>query len=171
MPPFFMTEHKLYAIFNSKTRKFTTFTFDISVFPPAILNNMLIKEFLFSDLGLTDNRINLSRFKWEGDYDNGRLVDVISEKKSIVTQKEVDTKYSSIFFSKYNNDLSEIIYEIILNLDMKTDRGKEMQEFLNTLLEKKRKDIEFYKNSDLHIYETDEEAVQRQKDAFSNSKI
>lgn len=163
--------YTLYALFNPVSRKFTTFTFDISVFPKTLLERMLIKSFSFSELGLTDERINLTRFKWEGDYDTGRLMDIVSEKKSVVTEQEVNTKYSSIFFAKYKYSLDSILYEIILNLDMKTERGKEMQEFLKDLLAKKEKDIEFYKKSDLHIYETYEDAAKRQSEAFQTSSI
>jgi hypothetical protein len=112
----------------------------------------------------------LNRFKWEGDYDSGRLIDIVTEKKSIVSEREVDVKYSSIFFGKYNNDLNTILYEIILNLDMKTENGKEMQNFLKTLLEKKKQDIEYYKSSNLHIFESNEDVIKRQRDAFSSTK-
>jgi hypothetical protein len=160
----------LYALFNLSTRKFTTFTFDVSMFPETLLQKMLIKKYSFSELGLTDNKINLNRFKWEGDYDSGRLIDIVTEKKSIVSEREVDVKYSSIFFGKYNNDLNTILYEIILNLDMKTENGKEMQNFLKTLLEKKKQDIEYYKSSNLHIFESNEDVIKRQRDAFSSTK-
>lgn len=168
MPSLFMLneQHTLYALFNSTTRKLTTFTFDISVFPESILKNILVKSFLFSELGITDGKINLNRFRWEGDYDSGKLVDVVTEKKAIVTEKEVDVKYSSIFFGKYNYDLDSILFEIILNTEMKTEKGKAMKTFLETLLSKKQKDIDFYKSSDLHIFETREEMKTRQDDAF-----
>lgn len=168
MPSLFMSnpEHTLYALFNSTTKKLTTFTFDISVFPESILKNILVKSFQFSELGINDGKINLNRFRWEGDYDSGKLVDIVSDKKAVVTEKEVDVKYSSIFFGKYNYDLDLILFEILLNTDMKTEKGKAMKSFLETLLEKKRKDIEFYKNSDLHIFETREEMKSRQQEAF-----
>lgn len=156
----------LYALFNSTSRKLTTFTFDISVFPENILKNLLIKSYSFLDLGITDGKINLNRFRWEGDYDSGKLVDIVTEKKAVVTEKEVDTKYSSIFFGKYNYDLDFILFEIILNTDMKTENGKAMKTFLETLLDKKQKDIDFYKNSDLHIFETRAEGKSRQQQAF-----
>jgi hypothetical protein len=140
------------------------------MFPETLLQKMLIKKYSFSELGLTDNKINLNRFKWEGDYDSGRLIDIVTEKKSIVSEREVDVKYSSIFFGKYNNDLNTILYEIILNLDMKTENGKEMQNFLKTLLEKKKQDIEYYKSSNLHIFESNEDVIKRQRDAFSSTK-
>jgi SAM-dependent MidA family methyltransferase len=53
---------------------------------------------------------------------------------------------------------------------MKTENGKEMQNFLKTLLEKKKQDIEYYKSSNLHIFESNEDVIKRQRDAFSSTK-
>ncbi len=49
---------------------------------------------------------------------------------------------------------------------MKTENGKAIQSFLMKMLERKRDDIQFYKNSDLHIWETDEDIKKRQSNAF-----
>ena len=141
-------QHTLYALFNSTTRKLTTFTFDISVFPESILKNILVKSFLFSELGIADGKINLNRFKWQGDYDSGKLVDVVTEKKAIVTEKEVDVKYSSIFFGKYNYDLDSILFEIILNTEMKTEKGPLSKTRLSEILDNKTIHVQTMKDKE-----------------------
>lgn len=158
------TDYSLYILFNSKTRQLTSFTFDISNFPKSILDNMLIKEYKFSSLGLNDENINLNRFKWIGDYDSGKLVDIVLEQKSIVTETELNEKYRSIFNAKYSTET--ILYELILNADMKTESGKSMQTFLNKVLKRKSDDKEYFKNSNLHIWETESDRSKRQQDAF-----
>lgn len=158
-------EFKLYSLFNTQTRQFVCFTFDIDSFPEAIRKTMLIKEHSFKELGINDEEINIQRFRWIGDYDSGRLADIVLEKKAIVTEAEIDEKYDSIFLSKY--DLKTMLYELILNSDMKTEEGKKMQSFLNKILKKKTDDIQYFKNSDLHIWETRKESIDRAKNAFS----
>ena len=159
-----MNEFKLYSIFNIQTRQFVCFTFDIDSFPEAIRKTMLIKEHSFKELGINDEEINIQRFRWIGDYDSGRLADIVLEKKAIVTEKEIDEKYDSIFLNKY--DLKTMLYELILNADMKTEKGKQIQQHLVKVLKKKSDDIEFFKNSDLHIWETNADVEKRKKDAF-----
>lgn len=104
---------------------------------------MLIKEHSFKELGINDEEINIQRFRWIGDYDSGRLADIVLEKKAIVTEAEIDEKYDSIFLSRY--DLKTMLYELILNTDMKTESGKKMQAHLTKTLKKKNDDIEFLK--------------------------
>lgn len=157
-------EFYLYSLFNTQTRQFVCFTFDIDSFPPAIRNNMLIKKHSFKELGINDEEINIQRFRWIGDYDNGRLADIVLEKKAVVTEQEIDEKYDALFFDKY--DLKTVLYELVLNADMKTENGKKMQTHLEKILKKKKDDIEFFKNSDLHIWETREDVKKRKKDAF-----
>lgn len=156
--------HKIYALFNKKTRQLTCFTFDLSSFPHILLDSMLIREYTFSELGINDNEINLTRFKWIGDYDTGRLVDIVTEKKAVVTEREIDEKYSTMFWSKYS--LQEVVFELLLNSTMSSETGKAMQAFLEKVQNKKHKDKEFFKSSPIHIWETDETIKQRQKDAF-----
>lgn len=159
-----MEEFKLYSLFNTQTRQFVCFTFDVDSFPPVIRNTMLIKEHSFKELGINDEEINIQRFRWVGDYDTGRLVDIVLEKKAVVTEQEIDEKYDALFFDKYS--VKTILYELVLNSDMKTEEGKKMQNHLNKILKKKNSDIEYFKNSDLHIWETREDAKKRKKDAF-----
>ena len=156
--------YKLYALFNSKTCQFTSFTFDISAFPETIIKTLLFKEFTFAELGLTDEKINLNRFKWIGDYDTGKLIDMVKDKKTVVTEQEIREKYNHTFFNKFK--FEDVFYELILNSDMKTENGKAIQSFLIKMLERKRDDIQFYRNSDLHIWETDDDIKKRQSNAF-----
>ena len=157
--------HTLYALFNAKTRQLVSFTFDLSGFPQALRDTFLIREYSFESLGLPDENINLARFKWIGDYDEGRLVDIVMEKKAVVTEKEITDKYNGIFYSRYK--LEEVLYEIIINLKMETVKGKEMQTFVDRLLQKRQSDLEYFQNSDLHIFESDALIAKRQRDAFA----
>jgi hypothetical protein len=157
-------DFKLYILFNKLSRQMTSFTFDISVFPPSIINNLLIKEYRFKDIGIPDEKINLNRFKWVGDFDTGHLVDLVTEKKSVVTEKEMNDKTRTLFYRKY--DIDTILFQLVLNTPMHTVEGNEMQSFLRKILDKKKKDIEFFQNSDLHIWETEHDEKKRQEDAF-----
>ena len=154
----------LYILFNSKTRQLSCFTFDITLFPEQILSNMLIKSYTFKQLGINDDTINLNRFKWIGDYDSGSLVDIVKEKKAIVTEREIVDKYHNMINSQYS--LEFILHQLILNADMKTEQGVQMQIFVDKVLKKKNSDIEYFKNSPLHIWETESDNVYRREDAF-----
>jgi hypothetical protein len=157
-------DYTLYALFNKKTKAFICFTFDITLFPETVKANFLMKEFAFKDLDIPDEEINMARYRWIGDYDNGRLADIMLEKKSVVTEREINEKYDAMLFDKFN--IKDILYELIINSDMKTVKGKQIQERLQKILKKKESDIEFFKNSDLHIWETNEDLKKHSKDAF-----
>lgn len=157
-------EFYLHAIFNNKTRKLTCFTFDLDSFPESIRKNMLIRTYSFKDLDIPDENINLTRFRWEGDYDDGELVDIVKENRSVVSERDIDNKYRALFFKKY--PLEDIIFEIVLNLNMQTDNGKKMKTFLEKVLARRAKDKEFFKNSSLHIWEEEGFLVDKQKEAF-----
>lgn len=157
-------DYKLYVFFNKKTRAFICFTFDITMFPESVKENLLIKEFSFKELGIPDEEINITRYRWIGNYDSGRLADIVLEKKAVVTESEINEKYDALFFDKF--DFKTIFYELVLNADMKTEKGKYMQNYLQKILKKKESDVEFFKNSDLHIWETDEDLKKHTKDAF-----
>jgi len=157
-------DYTLYAFFNKKTKAFICFTFDVTMFPETVKANFLMKEFSFKELGISDEEINMARYRWIGDYDNGHLADIILEKKSVVTEREITEKYDAMLFDKFN--IKDILYELILNSEMKTEKGKQIQERLQKILKKKENDIEFFKNSELHIWETDEDLKKHSKDAF-----
>lgn len=157
-------DYKLYAFFNKKSRAFICFTFDITMFPDNVKENFLIKEFSFKDLGILDEEINITRYRWIGDYDNGRLADIVLEKKAVVSEREINEKYDAMLFDKF--DIKDILYELILNADMKTSKGKQLQERLQKILKKKESDIEFFKNSEIHIWETQSDVETQLQNAF-----
>lgn len=159
-----MEEYKIYCLFNKKTRLFICFTPDLDSFPESIRSNFLIKEYNIKDLGFDGDEINLSRFRWEGTYDEGSLIDMVTQNKTVVTEQETNTKFNSIFFERYG--MVGIIKEIIRNMDFTTEEGKQMKEFFNKVEDRKQKAIEFYKSSPNHIWETTEGNRQREKDIF-----
>jgi hypothetical protein len=166
-----MEKSKIYIVFNSTTRK-PVFIVDSL---EAIQNTgfTLIKE-----VEIEGNEINLARFKWIGDYDTGKFTDLFLEKKAIVTEEEVDNKYYGMFFRKYS--MEEAVFnlikhaefrhtsEIIDGKDYFTDNneGGYMKRFLESLLKKKEKEIQTYKNSPNHIYETKADQEKRLEESF-----
>lgn len=163
-----MEKTVIYALFNNANREFTAWMTDISALPETIRNNMLIHEINLDEYGVTDAMFNAERYKWQGDYDTGRFVDLLADNKAIVTEEEVEEKYDGLFFRKYPT--KEILYQLILNADMKTPAGQDMQNFLQKLLTRKLNDIAYYKTSGLHIYETKEDQKKRQQKAFENGR-
>jgi uncharacterized LabA/DUF88 family protein len=157
-------DYKIYILFNKVSKQMTAFMTDVSQIPEQIRKSLLIKEFKLKDLGFDDDEINLTRFKWEGDYDTGRLIDIVKEKKAIVTEKETNERFHDMFWKRYN--IYEVLQELIINTPMITEKGQNMQDFLKKVLQKKEADVKFYQNSPLHIWESEEETVKRQKDAF-----
>lgn len=159
-------DYKIHGLFNSTTKQFVAWLTDLTPFPNSILKNMLIKTINLKDLGIEDNSIDLVRFKWIGDYDTGRLADTIGEKLTIVTEKEINQKYNKFFFEKYK--IEDILYQLVLNSQMSTEKGIEMQNFLKKALQRKENEVNFYTNSQFHIYETEEETIKKEQDAFKS---
>jgi hypothetical protein len=157
-------DYKIYILFNKVSRQMTAFMTDLSQIPEQLRKNLLIREFKLKDLGFDDDEINLTRFKWEGDYDTGRLIDIVKEKKAIVTEKETNERFHDMFWSRYN--IYEVLQELIINTNMASNKGTQMQNFLKKILQKKEDDVKYYQSSPLHIWESEEETVRRQKDAF-----
>ncbi len=149
---------KIYILFNKKTQKLISYTTDISLIPKDIF---LIKEILLSDYDIKDNEFNLARYRWEGDFDSGKIVDFVSERKAIVSEEDVDRKYYELFFRKYS--LETVLLELVRSMDS----SHPMSGFLRALDAKKRKEIEFFQSSPNHIYETRANIQQRLKEAFS----
>lgn len=157
-------DYKIYILFNKVSRQMTAFMTDLSQIPEKIRNNLLVREFKLKDLGFEDDEINLTRFKWEGDYETGRLIDIVKEKKAIVTEKETNERFHDMFWGRYS--IYEVLQELITNTSMFTENGRNMQDFLKKVLKKKEDDVKFYQSSPLHIWESEEATVKRQKDAF-----
>lgn len=154
----------IYAMFNKKNREFTAWITDITGFPDAVRTNMLLREVILEDYGITDAMFNPERYQWHGDYDTGRFVDLLAENKAIVTETEVNEKYDGLFFKKY--EIKDVLYHLIQNTTMTTPAGIEMQSYLNTLLTRKKNDVDYYLTSGIHIYQTEEEEKKRQQLAF-----
>jgi hypothetical protein len=142
----------MYAIFNKTTFLPIGFTDDISQFP---------KDALTRELDLGNEDFNLARYRWEGDYQTGRLVDLFQEKKSIVTEKEMDDKFNAVVFRKYT--MEDILFAL---LDDDDTQLKEMRVFFNRLKKKKLADIAMYKSSEYHIYETLDTQRKREEESF-----
>lgn len=119
-------------------------TDDIANIPTA---NFLVKEVDTEELGIpVDEKFNLARYQWHGDYDSGKIVDLFAEKKAIVTEQEINQKYYEIFFRKFR--IEDIIFALL------SDDYSVQKEFLLKLMDKKKKEIDFYSFSANHIYES-----------------
>jgi len=154
----------IYALFNNKSRQFTAWMTDISSLPENLKKTMLLREVVLEDHGIIDAVFNPERYQWQGDYDTGKFTDLLADNKAIVTEKEVNEKYDALFFRKY--EIKDIIFELIQNAVMITPKGKEIQDFFNILLQRKKDDVEYYKASDVHLYQTEEDLIRREKLAF-----
>lgn len=163
-----MEKTVIYALFNNANREFTAWMTDISALPETIRNNMLLQEINLEDYGVTDAMFNPERYKWQGNYDTGKFVDLLADNKAVVTEEEVHEKYDGLFFRKYT--VKDVLYTLIDNTLMHTKDGLDMQTFLRKLLTRKENDINYYKTSGVHIYETVEEQLKRQRKAFENGK-
>jgi len=149
---------KIYLLFNKNNQTLVSATDSIANFPR---NTFLVKEIDTDTLEPGMKSFNLARYRWEGDYETGKLVDLFAEKKSVVLEQEIDEKYYSLFFRKYN--LEHIIFRLIQEC---FSTYHEEKVFLLKLLEKKQKEIEFYKGSENHIYETIQEQEERVAKSF-----
>jgi hypothetical protein len=152
---------KIYIYFNNIT-KLPAFLSEIKINSP-----LAFKEICLEDLEITDGEFNLARYKWEGDFDSGKLVDLFKEKRTLVTEEEIDGKYYAMFFRKYS--LEKTLFNIIQTLYKPASEfpeGTSMYKFLEKLLDKKDKEIEFYKTSENHRFETHEEQQKHLLDSF-----
>ena len=159
-----MSKTVIYALFNPKNREFTAWMNDLSLMPATVLETLLFKEINLEDYGVTDAMFNPERYRWIGNYDTGKFTDLLADNKAVVTETEVNEKYDSIFFRKY--PIKDILYILIDQVQMVNKEGLEMQNFLRKMLTRKEKDIEYYKTSGVHIYETEEDQKNREKKAF-----
>lgn len=156
----------VYFIFNRDTKALVTVSADAEIFTNG---NFLIKKIKLSDHDLDGGEFNLARFRWEGDYDTGKLIDLFKEKKAVVTEEEIDRKYYSIFFRKYS--VEDTLFNIIIRTDSAgganaSQNFHDMRIFLINILDKKQKEIEFYKNSPNHIYESRDEQRKKIEQGF-----
>lgn len=115
--------------------------------------NVLVKE-----IEIDDDQMNLARFRYEGDYDDGKLIDLFAEKKSIVTEEEIDQKYDNLLYRKYSQS------DIVLSMHSNDVLAEQIKEWMNKLWQKKQKEIDMYKNSNMYIYESRELQKKRQEE-------
>lgn len=155
---------KIYALFNKNTRKFSSWMVSLDGLPSNVVSNLLLREIILEDYGITNGEFNPEIYKWIGDYDTGKFVNTVEQNISFVTEEEINQKYDEIFDRKFN--LREVLYEIVLNLDMTTEKGKAIQTFLQTLIKRKNNDVERYKNSPYHVWVTKEDQIRQQNEAF-----
>jgi hypothetical protein len=153
---------KLHAIFNKHNQTFVGFTVEDSkhIFPKERFN---IKTF-----DTPEETINLARYRVEGSFKEAVLVDLFTEKKTVVTEREIDQKYIDMFERKYEEltgqsySPNNLLFDILDNSPI----VEELRKFRQKLKDRKVKEIEGYKTSKFHIYETDKQQVTREQDIF-----
>jgi hypothetical protein len=118
------------------------------------------EHFWIKTFEVDDQTINLARWRYDGDYESGQLIDLISTKKAVVSEEAVDQKYREIFFRKY--DLETLLFSLLDD-----DQAlQEIRDFRSKLLTKKQKEIDMYRTSDYYIYETVEDQKNRENQTF-----
>jgi hypothetical protein len=143
---------KITAIFNKKNKKLVAFLSEDQK------ENFPVEAFYSKDFVVIDN--NLERYKLVGDYDDCQLIDLFENKKAVVTEQEVDQTYRELFYRRYN--LEQILFAL-LDDDQTLE---EIRLFRKKIKEKRQSVIDFYKNSEHHIYETTEQQINREKQTF-----
>lgn len=153
----------IYALFNRESKEFSTWLTDISSIPEEILKNLLFKEIDLEEYGIYNGEFDPSRYRWIGDYDQGRFQDVLEDNVAIVTEKQLIQKYAEIFLRKYTLNM---MWDVLKDATMTTEKGIEMQNFVRTILKRMDDDIEFYKTSGVHDYITTADFQDKLEKAF-----
>lgn len=154
---------KIYALFNRENKEFSTWIFDISTIPEDVRKTLLLREVILEEHGIYTHTFDPERYRWVGDYDQGRFQDLLEDNVAIVTEKQIIQKYAEIFLRKYSlND----IWDYIKNSQAITEESKDFQKFTEMMLSRMQNDIEFYKTSGVHEYITTEEFNDKQEKAF-----
>jgi hypothetical protein len=157
---------KIYALFNKETKQFASWILDITTIPEEIRRSLLLKEIILEEYDIIDGSFDPARYRWVGDFDQGRFQDVLVDNVAVVTEKQLITKYAEIFLRKY--PLNEI-WEVIRDAKMITEQGIEMQDYLNNILKRLDDDILFYKTSGVHEYISRENFIEKQDNAFKTT--
>ncbi len=131
---------KLLLLFNSSNKEFIGF----GAFgqEEIIKGNLLYKEVEFEQ-----DTFNLARYTWEGDYDNGKIVD-LQLKNPIVTERGIIDKNLNILVKKYGLDF--FIIEGLYFLDKKNEFLVDFSE----ICAKIEKEKEHFSKSSAHEYKT-----------------
>lgn len=147
----------IYGLFNKTNKSFIGFLANIDNLNPELF---LIKRFT-----LDDNDFNLARYTWEGDYDNGKIVDLNLGKPQI-TEYLTETKNAERFWREV--DKTVLIFDILTFIETGqiADTLKEVIKRKNKILEMIAKEKNFFQNSPNHAYRTKEEVIAETKHAF-----
>ena len=152
----------VFLLFNKTTKHFISYCESLENIPT---DNFLVKEIPLESLGIKDGVFNLARYRWEGDYDTGELIDLFAKNKSVVMVEDVEKKYTQLFFRKY--PLEQCLFEM---MNILSDRSYvdeyPMLKFFKALRNKKSKELEFFKESDNHILESAEDVKKHIDEAF-----
>lgn len=156
---------KLYALFNPINKSFVGW----SLSPQIVNSNLLIKEIR------SEQPINMQSVTWIGDYDTGRMVDLVVEQKSIVTESSLTEQKYSVLFRSYPPIaiLESVVQQIaalahIHQVPLTPDMAK-ITELLNKLNAKFVKDVAFYSTSPDHIFVTSDQERSQAANAFATS--
>ena len=157
-----MNTQFVYLYFNDETRLPAFFSGKKIEASTSIYKEIDLEK----DLGITDGNFNLARYRWDGDFDTGNLVDLFEQKRAIVTEEEINKKYNGLFFRKYSieNVLFSLIKEVGVN--SRDTELEKMYKFLIMSDRRKANEIFFYKDSPNHIYESDEFRSIREASSF-----
>ena len=162
----------IYVIFNKKTRLPVFLTDDLVVVQTMESVGNPIKCIDTTTLGLKDEVFNVSRWKWEGDFETGQMVDAFRKNEFHVTEEEIDGKYRELLLRKYPIDkmLTLIIQAFppksYSPLSSAEEEFLALKIFVDSLELKKRKEIEFYQDSPVHKFETWDDIKKREEEVY-----
>lgn len=131
---------KLQLLFNRNNKEFIGYGANGQ---DALKNsNLLIKE-----IELDTESFNSARWVWRGNYDEGELIDLNAD-KAIVLETDVDFKNYDIMARKSNLD----VYMCQRICQMSFEEFQQFTVLRNQILEKIRKEKEFFQSSPHHKY-------------------
>lgn len=147
----------IYGLFNKTNKSFIGFLTNI--------DNINPETFLIKSFTLDDNEFNLARYTWEGDYDNGKIVDLNLGKPQI-TEYLTETKNAERFWREV--DKTVLIFDILTFIETGevTDSLKKVIERKNKILSLIEKEKNYFQNSPHHEYRTKEDVIAQTKQAF-----
>lgn len=135
----------IYFLFNKKTQEWIGMSLD----PQTISGNVLWRRQQISD------KESLTNIKWSGDFSNGKMVRN-TEMDAVVTEVDLEDKFYSRFYRKYN--IEKFLTILMLQLDKEIDEDnmteefKTMKNFFHKSYDKLQEEIEYFKSSEKHEY-------------------
>lgn len=144
----------IYFLFNNKTQANIGFSLD-----PKILTG----DVLWRRVKIPKDE-NIFNIKWEGDYSNGKFVR-ISETNAVVTEMDLEEKFYDRLFRKYGiESIIKILFLQLLEWDYPEDsmlpEFNQMLKFFAKNHKKFEQEIEHFKKSDAHEYQSKEDINQ-----------